>query len=129
MLNSYPNQLAYYDNDVPPLHDQPINQNDTQTNQRLSLIDQVGSINSVSADLNHLPPNEEENLFNITERVELGSMASMFFNKIGLKLFYFCIAIYLYGDLAIYSAAISKSMRDVTWYVLIIYQLIYHLLT
>lgn len=27
-------------------------------------------------------------------------------------LFFFCIAIYLYGDLAIYGAAIAKTIRD-----------------
>jgi hypothetical protein len=32
---------------------------------------------------------------------------------IGRTLFYLCIAIYLYGDLAIYAAAVSKSLRDV----------------
>jgi len=31
----------------------------------------------------------------------------------GRTLFYLCIAIYLYGDLAIYAAAVSKSLRDV----------------
>jgi len=31
----------------------------------------------------------------------------------GRTLFYLCIAVYLYGDLAIYAAAVSKSLRDV----------------
>lgn len=51
--------------------------------------------------------------FAITERFELGKMASLFFGKIGINLFYVCIAVYLYGDLAIYGAAVSKSLRDV----------------
>ncbi|KAG1714336.1 Transmembrane protein 104 [Nymphon striatum] len=34
--------------------------------------------------------------------------------KLGVVLFYICIIIYLYGDLAIYAAAISKSLRDVS---------------
>lgn len=59
---------------------------------------------------------QNESLFDIKQRIELGSMAYLFFNKIGVKLFYFCIAVYLYGDLAIYAASISKSLRDVTWY-------------
>ena len=29
------------------------------------------------------------------------------------SLFYICITIYLYGDLAIYGAAVAKSLRDV----------------
>ena len=32
---------------------------------------------------------------------------------VGTFLFYFCIAIYLYGDLAIYGASVGKSLRDV----------------
>lgn len=40
-------------------------------------------------------------------------MSSLFFNRTGRNLFYVCLAIYLYGDLAIYGAAVSKSIRDV----------------
>ncbi|EDM06566.1 transmembrane protein 104 (predicted), isoform CRA_b [Rattus norvegicus] len=53
-------------------------------------------------------------LFEITERVEMGQMASMFFNKVGVNLFYFCIITYLYGDLAIYAAAVPVSLMQVT---------------
>ena len=60
---------------------------------------------------------DSESYFEITNKVELGAMADLFFGKIGVKLFYITIAIYLFGDLAIYSAAISKSLRDVTWFV------------
>lgn len=52
--------------------------------------------------------------YSITERIELGKMASIFFNKVGVNLFYLCIVVYLYGDLTIYAAAIAKSLRDVT---------------
>ena len=58
---------------------------------------------------------EDQHLFEITDKVELGAMADYFFPRIGVKLFYITIAVYLFGDLAIYSAAISKSLRDVTW--------------
>ncbi|XP_062976320.1 transmembrane protein 104 [Elgaria multicarinata webbii] len=54
------------------------------------------------------------NIFEITERVEMGQMASMFFNKVGVNLFYVCIIIYLYGDLAIYAAAVPVSLMQVT---------------
>nr|XP_020015154.1 transmembrane protein 104-like isoform X1 [Castor canadensis] len=54
------------------------------------------------------------NLFEITDRVEMGQMASMFFSKVGVNLFYFCIIIYLYGDLAIYAAAVPFSLMQVT---------------
>ncbi|KAF8771314.1 Transmembrane protein 104 like protein [Argiope bruennichi] len=52
--------------------------------------------------------------FNITERIEMGKMALLFFNRAGVNIFYLCIAVYLYGDLAIYAAAVSKSLRDVS---------------
>ena len=51
--------------------------------------------------------------YDITEVIEMGKMAGMFFNKTGRMLFYICIIIYLYGDLAIYGAAVAKSLRDV----------------
>ncbi|ELK37083.1 Transmembrane protein 104, partial [Myotis davidii] len=54
------------------------------------------------------------NLFEITDRVEMGQMASMFFSKVGVNLFYFCIIIYLYGDLAIYAAAVPFSLMQVS---------------
>ncbi len=57
--------------------------------------------------------------FEINQRIELGAMANMFFSKIGVKIFYISIAIYLFGDLSIYAAAISKSLRDVTWSVIV----------
>ncbi|XP_070580107.1 transmembrane protein 104-like isoform X2 [Ptychodera flava] len=58
-------------------------------------------------------PKRKRDYFDITQRVEMGQMASMFFNKVGVNLFYICIIIYLYGDLAIYAAAVPKSLRDV----------------
>ena len=51
--------------------------------------------------------------YEITEIVEMGKMSSIFFNRSGRNLFYICLVIYLYGDLAIYGAAVSKSVRDV----------------
>ena len=49
-------------------------------------------------------------LLNIIERVELGEMSKMYFNKIGRFLFYLVIVVYLFGDLAIYAATVPKSM-------------------
>uniref|UniRef100_A0A0B7AHL8 Amino acid transporter transmembrane domain-containing protein n=1 Tax=Arion vulgaris TaxID=1028688 RepID=A0A0B7AHL8_9EUPU len=51
--------------------------------------------------------------FEITQRVEMGTMAVMYFNRVGMIFFHLCIIIYLYGDLAIYAAAVPKSLRDV----------------
>lgn len=35
--------------------------------------------------------------------------------SVGVNLFYFCIITYLYGDLAIYAAAVPVSLMQVTW--------------
>ena len=40
-------------------------------------------------------------------------MAKMFFNKAGIFLFYLCIIVYLYGDLAIYAAAVPKNIVSI----------------
>jgi hypothetical protein len=46
--------------------------------------------------------------------VELGEMAKLYFNKLGQLLFYLSLCIYLYGDLAIYATAVSKTVVDLT---------------
>ncbi|XP_065659923.1 transmembrane protein 104 isoform X3 [Hydra vulgaris] len=57
--------------------------------------------------------NNEVYLYEITEKVEMGQLARFFFNKVGLVLYYIVIALYLYGDLAIYAAAVPKSLTTV----------------
>lgn len=52
-------------------------------------------------------------LFTIDNKVEMGEMAHMFFSPSYITLFYLCFAIYLYGDLSIYGAAVAKSLTDV----------------
>ena len=52
-------------------------------------------------------------LLNIVERIELGEMSKMYFNKIGRFLFYLVIVVYLFGDLAIYAATVPKSMVSI----------------
>ncbi|XP_034472614.1 transmembrane protein 104 homolog [Drosophila innubila] len=51
--------------------------------------------------------------YQLTHKFELGEMATLFFNDFGRILFYMCFIIYLYGNLSIYSAAVSRSLRDV----------------
>lgn len=51
--------------------------------------------------------------YTLSEKVELGEMARIFFSQSGSVMFYICIAVYLYGDLSIYSAAVSTTLRDV----------------
>ncbi|KAG8041373.1 hypothetical protein G9C98_002361 [Cotesia typhae] len=61
--------------------------------------------------------NEDEELsfkfYSINQKIEIGEMATLFFNKTGISMFYICLAVYLYGDLSIYAAAIGKSLADV----------------
>ena len=40
-------------------------------------------------------------------------MAKMFFNNYGIVLFYVCMIVYLYGDLAIYAAAVPKNLVSI----------------
>lgn len=58
-------------------------------------------------------PQSVSSYYEITEITEMGKMSNLFFSRNGRNMFYLCLAIYLYGDLAIYSAAVSKSLRDV----------------
>lgn len=56
---------------------------------------------------------QSNNFYSLNEKVELGEMSSIFFSATGAMMFYVCIAVYLYGDLSIYSAAVSTTLRDV----------------
>lgn len=56
---------------------------------------------------------ETGSYYEITQITEMGQMSTLFFNPLGRNLFYVCLVIYLYGDLAIYGAAVAKSLRDV----------------
>lgn len=68
------------------------------------------------ASIEHTPLFSQSSRYYVLDhKIELGEMAGLFFNDIGRILFYLCIAIYLYGDLSIYSAAVSKTLRDVIW--------------
>ncbi|KRT85192.1 Amino acid transporter [Oryctes borbonicus] len=51
--------------------------------------------------------------YSLNEKMGLGYIASLYFNRWGIILFYISLCIYLYGDLAIYAAAIGKSLADV----------------
>lgn len=50
--------------------------------------------------------------YTLNQCVQLGEMTQLFFNKTGRFLFYVSLCIYLYGDLSIYVAAISKTLTD-----------------
>jgi len=51
---------------------------------------------------------------NLDMQLELAEMADMLFNNVGRVAFSLCMVAYLFGDLAIYSTAVAKSLRDVT---------------
>lgn len=53
-----------------------------------------------------------DKIFDIKTKFEMGEMAALFFNKFGQFFFYLAMVLYLYGDLAIYDAAVPKSLRD-----------------
>ena len=56
---------------------------------------------------------DDPHIFEITSKVEVGDMASLFFPKIGIVMFYSVIALYLYGALSIYASGISKCLTTV----------------
>ncbi|XP_022912520.1 transmembrane protein 104 homolog [Onthophagus taurus] len=51
--------------------------------------------------------------YSLNEKVELGEIAALYFNKWGRISFYLSLCVYLYGDLAIYAAAVAKSLSDI----------------
>ncbi|UMM40262.1 hypothetical protein L5515_016957 [Caenorhabditis briggsae] len=51
--------------------------------------------------------------FEIAKKVEVSEMASMFLSKVSLVFSYFAIIIYLFGDLAIYSTTVPKSVMNI----------------
>lgn len=56
---------------------------------------------------------EVNEFYCLDEKVELGEMASFFFSPLGAMAVYLCMAVYLFGDLSIYCAALSTTLRDV----------------
>ncbi|XP_034941487.1 transmembrane protein 104 homolog [Chelonus insularis] len=56
---------------------------------------------------------DSSKFFTLNDKVEIGEMASLFFSKTSITLFYICLAVYLYGDLSIYAAAIGRTLADV----------------
>lgn len=57
---------------------------------------------------------ETPNLFDITERTEIGYLAETFLPFHLKQFFFMSIAMYLYGDLVIYNVMLAKSSREIT---------------
>lgn len=80
------------------------------------LIGGGGGSNSSAAQLEQTPLFSQQSRYYVLDnKMEMGEMAGLFFNDAGRLLFYLCLAIYLYGDLSIYSAVVAKTVRDVLW--------------
>ncbi|TMS37180.1 hypothetical protein L596_004161 [Steinernema carpocapsae] len=56
---------------------------------------------------------EHKAAFEINKRIEVSEMAHMFLGKFGVLLSYLFLTVYLFGDLAIYSTAVPKSLMNV----------------
>ena len=54
----------------------------------------------------------ETSPYEITECMELGMMAKLFFHPFALGVFHLFMIFYLWGDLAIFGATVAKSLRD-----------------
>ncbi|CAF0877689.1 unnamed protein product [Adineta steineri] len=91
---------------VPPTSDE---EEQIEESDRAALL--PGTINNEEVYIS--PQTQEKHEFDIVEKIEMGEMANMFLNQIGLIIFYICISLYLFGDLAIYGSAVPKSIRDV----------------
>ncbi|CRL05666.1 CLUMA_CG018699, isoform A [Clunio marinus] len=84
---------------------------ESSDDERNTLIAQIDPHNSA---IENTPLTIQNNdFYTLDEKVELGEMSTIFFPSVGSLLFYVCIAVYLYGDLSIYSAAVSTTLRDV----------------
>lgn len=98
--------------------DSSFNESESESHQT---IDEPGPTNSDSEDTPLVTPfsygpdcaEDTCRYYVIRDKIEMGQMASIFFNKFGTTLFYLCFAIYLYGDLSIYGAAVANSLADV----------------
>lgn len=59
------------------------------------------------------PPILSNSFYTLDEKIELGEMSKLFLPSAGSLMFYVFIVVYLYGDMSIYSAAVSTTIRDV----------------
>ncbi|VDM47720.1 unnamed protein product [Toxocara canis] len=52
----------------------------------------------------------------IKQRIEVSEMARIFLGRTGLMASYITLTVYLFGDLAIYSTTVPKSIMNIIWY-------------
>ncbi|CAG9808059.1 unnamed protein product [Chironomus riparius] len=56
---------------------------------------------------------QSNDFYTLNEKLEFGEMSKLLLSSTTSMIFYICIVIYLTGDLSIYSAAVSTTIRDV----------------
>lgn len=85
---------------------------DSEVFESNRLIQQDSGNNTIE----HMPLfSQRTRYYELETKIELVDMARIFFNDTGRVLFFLCVAVYLYGDLSIYAAAVAKTLRDVIW--------------
>lgn len=102
----------------PSINEQDSNTEDDidATNPNDFVRDTCPSDDGMDSTIEHMPLfSQRSRYYMLDNKIELGEMARLFFNDTGRYLFFLCFAIYLYGDLSIYAAAVAKTMRDVIW--------------
>uniref|UniRef100_A0A182VRF4 Amino acid transporter transmembrane domain-containing protein n=1 Tax=Anopheles minimus TaxID=112268 RepID=A0A182VRF4_9DIPT len=102
------------DSNVETLIEQPVSVESESDNEHAGMDERDQLISDAS--IEQTPLNImycRKTYYTLSNKIELGEMANMFFGSTERFLFYFCLAVYLYGDLSIYSAAVAKSLRDV----------------
>uniref|UniRef100_A0A8D9A3N6 Transmembrane protein 104 homolog n=1 Tax=Cacopsylla melanoneura TaxID=428564 RepID=A0A8D9A3N6_9HEMI len=58
-------------------------------------------------------PTEPKVLYTLETKVEMAEMSAMYFSRVGRSLFFLVLVVYLFGDLAIYCATVSKSLVNI----------------
>jgi amino acid permease len=82
---------------------------DSEVNQLYGL-ESSNDETEASAEENYI---QQKRSFDITQKVELSEMAYLVLGKIGVVMTYIFLTLYLFGDLAIYSTTVPKSLMNV----------------
>lgn len=77
----------------------------------------VGEARRVYGEIDGAGEGNNEAAFEIKRRVEVSEMAHMFLGRKRVLFTYFALTVYLFGDLAIYSATVPKSLMNIIWLV------------
>lgn len=78
------------------------------------IIDSDSESDNTTEETAILTVNRRYRYYNINNKVELGEIASLYLNKFGHMLFFVSLCVYLFGDLAIYTAASGKTLVNLS---------------